>query len=135
MKSTSDGAETATELNLETKFKITRYLTVMFYALLILLFLVSQLSHEGGPNWVVFAIQAIPLLAFIPGLISQYYRVYSWLCFIILLYFVVAVMESLASTANIGDYIFLFLTVTLFIASMFCSRYAQRVQKNFSVKS
>ncbi len=65
----------------------------------------------------------------LPGLLSQYYRVYSWLCFIILLYFVVAVMGAFSSVSKPSDYVFLFFTVVLFNVSMMCSRYAQRVQK------
>lgn len=86
--------------------------------------------RETGTNWIVFGIQILPLLCFIPGLMSQYYRVYSWLCFVMLLYFIVAVMEVSASTATATDGLFLALVTLLFTSSMFCSRYAQRVQKN-----
>jgi len=103
-----------------------------FYFATLGTFVYWGLSRSGGFNIVIFCIQAIPLLLLLPGLISQYYRVYSWLCFVILLYFVVAVMGAFASTAKISDFVFLSFTVVLFIVSMMCSRYAQRVQKGLT---
>jgi len=91
-----------------------------------------EVLRPNGPNWFILTIQVLPLAAFIPSLISQYYRVYSWLCFVMLLYFVLAVMASLSSIATVLDYIYLALTVYIFNCSMMCSRYAQRVQKNIT---
>lgn len=116
--------------NIVAKFVLTRNLTFVFFAGLIVLFVVGQILRPQGINWVILLAQISPLLAFVPGLRSQYYRAFSWLCFLMLLYFVAAVMESLASTATVSDYVFLFLTVAIFSTSMMCSRYAQRVQKN-----
>lgn len=112
------------------KFTLTRNLTFIFFAGLIIALIVSHLLRPQGINWVILLAQITPLIAFIPGLTSQYYRAFSWLCFLMLLYFIFAVMESLASTATISDHVFLILIVTTFITSMMCSRYAQRVQKN-----
>ena len=58
----------------------------------------------------------------LPGLLKNYYRGYSWLCFVLLVYFVFAVQGSLMSTAGLLDHIFLFLTVILFIVAMMTSR-------------
>jgi uncharacterized membrane protein len=118
-------------LNFEQKFSLSKHITHLLLLALAVLFFASQLTRSSGPNWVVLSIQIGPLLCFIPGLVSQYYRVYSWLCFVLLLYFVVAVMEVNASNTTQGDSIFLALTVLLFVSSMLCSRYAQRVQKNY----
>jgi len=115
--------------NIAQKFVIYRKLTMCFYVATLGVFVFWGLTRPGGFNVVVFCLQAVPLLLLLPGLLSQYYRVYSWLCFVILLYFVVAVMGVFASTAKISDYVFLASTVVLFIVSMMCSRYAQRVQK------
>lgn len=100
------------------------------YFSLLALFLVWNIFRSQGINWVVLAIQCVPLLALLPNLLSRYYRSYSWLCFVIMLYFIVAVMGAFSSAANILDYTFVALCVVIFITSMMCSRYAQRVQKN-----
>jgi len=80
---------------------------------------------------VLFIIQTLPLFILAPSLLSRYYRAFSWLCFIMLLYFIMAVMGALSSIANILDYLFVLFTVALFISSMLCSRYAQRLQKGY----
>ncbi len=59
-------------------------------------FLVVFLSLE---NWLMsptsisrWLIQVIPLVAFIPALSKQQLRAYQWLCFLILFYFLMAVL-------------------------------------------
>ena len=101
----------------------------LFIALLTLI-LYWNLTRPSGFNWVVMSMQFLPLLALVPGLYSQHYRAYSWLCFMMLLYFIFAVQGAFASTANLSDYLFVLLCMSLFCSSMMCSRYAQRVQKN-----
>ncbi|WP_370981352.1 DUF2069 domain-containing protein [Agaribacterium sp. ZY112] len=109
-----------------------RRLTHCFLAALIALILYWNFARPSGFNVVLLVAQLLPLAALAPGLYSQYYRAYSWLCFVMLLYFVLAVMGAFASTASLVDYLFVLLSTALFISSMMCSRYAQRVQKNIT---
>ncbi len=114
---------------LEHRFLLFRNITYGLYALLLALFLFWNLQQLDRLHFIVLALQLLPLLALLPGLLSQYYRVFSWLCFVMLLYFVFAVMGAMSSMATAYDIVFLILCVLLFSSSMFCSRYAQRVQK------
>lgn len=102
-------------------------LLTLFCTLSLLSYAHSQRSD--GVNWTVLAIQSLPLLSLLPGLIKNYYRAYSWLCFIVLLYFIFAVLGAFKSTANALDYIFLVLIVNLFVTSMMASRWLQRELK------
>jgi len=115
---------------LYTKFNASRNLTWLLYSSVIATFFIAQLTRPLGANWVIFILQISPLIAFLPSLMTEYYRAYSWLCFIILLYFIVSVMNALASNAKINDYVMVILIPCLFTSSMMCSRYAQRIQKN-----
>lgn len=94
----------------------------------LVLFLVSwNIFRSGGtPLWTILVIQLLPLLAFLPGIIKKHYRTYSWLCFVLLFYFIRAVEGVFMSNANAMDWLFLLLVVALFINSMLCSRWLQR---------
>ncbi|WP_096085286.1 DUF2069 domain-containing protein [Agaribacterium haliotis] len=116
-------------------FQRYRLLSNGLFIALLLLIVYWNLARPTKPglNVLLLLIQLAPMLALTPGLRSRYYRAYSWLCFVTLLYFVFAVMAALASNAGLVDYLFVTLCVFLFCSSMMCSRYAQRVQKNIDV--
>ncbi len=111
--------------HLNTKVKWGQGLFGFFYLQLIMLFTYSQITHTDGGIWSIWILQCLPILVFLPGLARSYYRSYSWFCFLILLYFVVAVDNSFKSTAGIWEYLFVANTVLLFILAMLCSRWLQ----------
>lgn len=119
--------------HLKTKTEYALKTTYTLYAALIGLLSFWNLSRESGPSLVVWAIQVTPLLIFLPGMAIQHYRTYSWLCFVLLLYFILAVQNALMSTSNMLDYVFLTLVVLLFIASMMTSRWVQYSTKTQQV--
>ncbi|MBX2858133.1 MAG: DUF2069 domain-containing protein [Cellvibrionaceae bacterium] len=85
-----------------------------------------NLNRASGINWPIWAAQSAPLLLLLPGLLKQHYRSFSWLCFVLLFYFLRAVEGSAMSNARPSDHVFLVLTVCLFTSSMFASRWLQR---------
>lgn len=108
----------------KTRFAVAA--TAASYAALILLFAIWNFVRASGPSWVIFGAQVLPLLALLPGLWQRYYRSYSWLCFVILFYFIKGVEGVFMSNAIWIDSVFLALTVTTFIAAMLASRWLQR---------
>ena len=111
--------------NLPRKLNNSFYGFFISYALLLLSLGYWNVTRSGGILWVVWILQSLPLLVFLPGLLKPYYRSYSWFCFLLLLYFVVGVEGSFKSTARFVDYLFLALTVLLFIFAMLRSRWLQ----------
>lgn len=111
--------------NLKTKLYWAKLGFFVLYALLIALISSWNILREDEILWMVWAIQCLPLIIFLPGLYQQYYRSYSWFCFLLLLYFVVAVESSFKSNAGLFDYSFLALTSVLFVFSMMSSRWLQ----------
>ena len=109
---------------------ITTYVTI---GLILALFGYWNITRESGFSIVVLAFQTLPLLLILPGIIKGYYRAYSWLCFILLMYFIVAVERSMLSTAQYLDYVFVGLIVILFCSSMMAGRWLQREQKPWAV--
>lgn len=122
-------SNTLTLPQLQLRFTYASALTFTLYAAMLALFCYWNLSRDSGINWTIFSLQTLPLLALLPGLYTRYYRAFSWLCFVDLLYFVMASLGAFKSTADYLDYLFFSLTILLFCTSMFASRWAQRVQK------
>lgn len=113
--------------NEQRKLHISQASFYLLYSGLVLLLVCwNMFLSEGGPLWTILAVQLLPLLVFLPGIITKHYRTYSWLCFILLFYFIRAVEGVFMSNANSMDWLFLLLVVALFINSMLCSRWLQR---------
>lgn len=89
-----------------------------------LLFAINNNVAETG-SWRFFLVQSIPLAIFIPGMVKQHYKTYSWLCFATLLYFTAYVVEVGSPMGTLSDTIGLILSVILFVAAMYTSRWLQ----------
>lgn len=76
--------------------------------------------------WVIWAVQTIPLLLPLYGLVKKAPRSFAWLCFIVLFYFSAAVVSLYQSPDSLYAALKTALTVTLFISAMlFCRWQAQ----------
>lgn len=111
-----------------------RIFFISFGALLVL-FTLNNLLDEGG-SLKLWLVQSIPLLIFIPGLMQQRFRTYSWICFVILVYFTWSVVNTMSPLVRWQDVVVVVLTVVIFISAMMISRwmqywqYYQRQQSN-----
>jgi uncharacterized membrane protein len=99
-----------------------RPLAILSYLSLIAILIYTE--WKTPVNWPVVSLKLIPLLVFIPGLIKQTFRTYSWICFVCLIYFVA--IFPVAYTRNLwSDWLITALVITLFISSMMTSRWLQ----------
>jgi len=105
------------------KLQIGRWIAWLSYAGLLVLFTLLNLLRDTGSVkfWLV---QVIPLLIFIPGLIRNTHRTYSWLCFVVLIYFV-AIIPILMGRGWWSDWFITLLTTSLFLSAMMTSRWLQ----------
>jgi uncharacterized membrane protein len=99
-----------------------RPLAILSYLSLIAILIYTE--WKTPVDWPVVSLKLIPLLVFIPGLIKQTFRTYSWICFVCLIYFVA--IFPVAYTRNLwSDWLITALVITLFISSMMTSRWLQ----------
>lgn len=75
---------------------------------------------------VIWMIQVLPLLIFLPGMMRGSYKTYLWLCFALLIYFTVAVANVVHPRAGWLDVTEVILTLVLFIQAMLFARWQQR---------
>lgn len=104
--------------------RIARGICLACYVVMLVLFTAQNIfSADGGIK--LWLVQTLPLLIFIPGLIQQRFRTYSWICFVILLYFTWSVVNVMSPFIRWLDVIVVVLSVTIFITAMMTSRWLQ----------
>lgn len=110
--------------NLRLKLKIALGSTLLSYFSLLLLVAAYNIFHpDGSIKYWLF--QSIPLLIFIPGIIQRRFRTYSWMCFVILIYFIHYADKLSTDPSSIINWMAIFLTVVLFNGAMMTSRWMQ----------
>jgi uncharacterized membrane protein len=100
----------------------SRPIAILSYLMLIVMMLYTE--WKLPVDWALVNLKLMPLLIFIPGLIKQTFRTYSWICFVCLIYFVV--IFPVAYTRSLwSDWLVTLLVTILFISSMMTSRWLQ----------
>jgi len=114
---------------LTTNKKLNTILLVTYISYISLLALIAYtfITNEAH-SWKLWVFQSLPLLLVFSGLINMRFRAHSYLCFIILVYFLAYVVEVWATLDEITDWIGLVLTIAIFNGAMMSSRGLQRVQ-------
>lgn len=70
----------------------------------------------------IWLVRIGPLLVFIPGVLYKWPRSFAWLCFVVLFYFISAVVDAFLER-DLSGWIQTTLCVTLFVSSMFYIRW------------
>lgn len=102
--------------------KISRGLTLTSYFSLLGVLTLNPFI-QGAP--LVFYVWLAPLMIFIPGVLNGYDRSLLWMCFVVLLYFYVAVDNIAGPSPSVLDVAELLATVVLFSACSFWLRCKQ----------
>ena len=85
-------------MTLACKTRFSRILTLFSYFALLLLFTLWYLllsPASADHPWVIWLVHLLPLLAFAPIVIRGNPRGHAWLCFVLLIYFMEAVLAAL----------------------------------------
>lgn len=104
------------------KLSWSRPLAIISYLMLVAMMVYTE--WKTPVDWAVVGLKLIPLLIFIPGLIKQTFRTYSWICFVCLIYFV-AIFPVAYTRSLWSDWLITVLVTILFISSMMTSRWLQ----------
>lgn len=113
--------------NLPQKLRIALMFSIISYGLLIASFVVRNLIADNG-GWLPWAVQTFSFVIFIPGMLAKHYRTYSWICFVVLMHFLGAVVNVMSPLGLWIDGVQVALLVTLFLAAMMTSRWMQYYQ-------
>lgn len=110
--------------SLRLKLKVALASTLISYALLLLVIAVNNIVRADG-SIKYWLLQSIPLLIFVPGIIKRHFRTYSWMCFVILIYFIHYADKLSTDPGSIINWLAIALTVVLFNGAMMTSRWMQ----------
>jgi uncharacterized membrane protein len=86
-------------------------------------------SWSAQLPWIIWLGKILPLLIFLPGILSSNLRSYLWLCFVCLLYFLALVERLFAQPDSVLAIIGMIAVVALFNASMLFVRWRARELK------
>lgn len=119
------------------KVLISRIILLSSYISLIIILLASTLAsggeHTEGTSIaapiVLWLFKSLPLLIFIPGLISGSHKTASWLSYVTMIYFVLAILLMFTAGADIWGTLMPLTTLILFIAAMLYVRWKKEEEK------
>lgn len=123
----------ADSVMLHKKLQIGRMIVRTSYISLLVLFSLLNIINENG-KLALWLLQIIPLLIFVPALLRETHRTYSWLCFVALMYFA-AIIPLLMSRWLWSDWLITLLVSAMFIAAMMTSRWLQYWNYYLSTKT
>lgn len=107
------------------KARLGQRLALAATLVLILNAAIEQLT-EPSVRWTLLLLQSVPLLMFVPGMLANHHRTYSWLCFVVLFYFIVGVTNVMSPLADGFGWVLLIASSLLFMAAMMTSRWLQQ---------
>jgi len=113
-------------VTLESKAKTTGVITRLSFLLLLLFYTLRFLwlapASSANP-WVIWLIYLLPLIGFTPAVLSGKPRPHAWLCFVLLVYFLGAVITATQPNLALFGWIEVILLVTLFNSAMLFARW------------
>lgn len=115
------------ENTLPQPLRATRQLCYASYFGLLALYAWLNLSADTF-SAAGLAVQWVPLLLPLLGMLKDTYKSYNWLCFVVLAYFLFIVPNVMSDQASWSDWLQLLLTCTLFVSAMLVSRWLQAWQ-------
>lgn len=113
----------ADSIVLHKKLRASQWICNLCYTALLVVFTLNYLVNDNVrlATWLV---SIFPLLIFLPGLFRPTHRTYSWMCFVLLMYFLF-IIPLLMSSWHWRYWIMTGLVSTLFVAAMMTSRWLQ----------
>ncbi|MGB0467252.1 MAG: DUF2069 domain-containing protein [Pontibacterium sp.] len=117
------------------KATLSRRITVLSYCSLLLLFTVWHLVIMPVPDanpWIILFFQTFILLAFAPTIVSGSPRGHAWLCFVLLLYFIQAVLAATNTHTFVLGLTASILISILFTSAMMYTRWQSRYLKQIN---
>lgn len=108
---------------LHKKLRIGQLVCTFCYSALLSVFTLNYFINDNV-KLVTWVVSVLPLAIFIPALIKPKHRTYSWMCFVLLMYFLF-IIPLLMSSWHWSYWLMTILVTTLFIAAMMTSRWLQ----------
>lgn len=117
--------------------KAWRALVASYLGLMLVLLLQTFSNKPEGLNDLVmillvglgmWMLKVLPLLLFIPGLLKRSHKAASWLAYVMMLYFVLAVLLVFSPGAGLWGWLMVLTSLSIFLSSLLYTRWQKRVE-------
>ncbi|MFJ4158042.1 DUF2069 domain-containing protein [Pseudomonas sp. NPDC089752] len=111
---------------LAPRLRLTRALSLAFYFGLIALLAVNNLwfaNLHGARVGVILAIELVPLLLLLPGMLLGSARAHAWICFVVNIYFIKGVLAAFDPARAVFGWVELLVSLGLFVSALLFVRW------------
>ncbi|AGZ33992.1 DUF2069 domain-containing protein [Pseudomonas sp. SWI6] len=111
---------------LEPRLRLTRALSLAFFLGLITLLAVNNLffaNLHGARVGVILAIELVPLLLLLPGMLKGSARAHAWTCFVVNLYFIKGVLAAFDPARALFGWVEVLVSLGLFVSGLLFVRW------------
>ena len=111
---------------LAPRLRLTRALNLAFFFGLIALLVVNNLwfaNLHGARVEVILAIELVPLLLLLPGMLTGSARAHAWTCFVVNIYFIKGVLAAFDPARAVFGWVEVLVSLGLFITGLLYVRW------------
>lgn len=111
---------------LAPRLRLTRALSLAFFFGLIALLVVNNLwfaNLHGARVEVILAIELVPLLLLLPGMLTGSARAHAWTCFVVNIYFIKGVLAAFDPARAVFGWVEVLVSLGLFITGLLYVRW------------
>lgn len=120
---------------LAPRLRLARALSLAFFLGLIALLVVNNLwfaNLHGARVEVILAIEVVPLLLLLPGMLLGSARAHAWVCFVVNIYFIKGVLAAFDPARAVFGWVEIVASLGLFIAGLLYVRWKFQFERRMS---
>lgn len=120
---------------LAPRLRLARALSLAFFLGLIALLVVNNLwfaNLHGARVEVILAIEVVPLLLLLPGMLLGRARAHAWVCFVVNIYFIKGVLAAFDPARAVFGWVEIVASLGLFIAGLLYVRWKFQFERRMA---
>jgi uncharacterized membrane protein len=120
---------------LAPRLRLTRALSLAFFFGLIALLVVNNLwfaNLHGARVEVILAIELVPLLLLLPGMLKGSARAHAWTCFVVNIYFIKGVLAAFDPARALFGWVEVLVSLGLFISGLLFVRWKFQYERRMA---
>nr|WP_189657927.1 DUF2069 domain-containing protein [Pseudomonas sp. 51_B] len=117
------------------RLRLARALSLAFFLGLIALLVVNNLwfaNLHGARVEVILAIEVVPLLLLLPGMLLGSARAHAWVCFVVNIYFIKGVLAAFDPARAVFGWVEIVASLGLFIAGLLYVRWKFQFERRMA---
>lgn len=120
---------------LAPRLRLTRALSLTWFFTLMVLLALNNLffaNLHGARTGVILAIELLPLLLLLPGMLMGSARAHAWTCFVVNIYFIKGVLAAFDPARALFGWLELLTSLGLFVAALLYVRWRFQYERRLA---